>query len=101
MRAPPKAAAVVVTTVMPTWTVAKNRSGSARSAAIVLAPTRAVIDQLLQPRLPQRDDGDLGTGKHAVDGDERQDDEELGQDHVHVPLRADTKTRAPPPVRRG
>ena len=101
MRAPPKAAAVVVTTVMPTWTVAKNRSGSARSAATVLAPTRVRIHQLLQPRPPQRNDGDLGAGKHAVDDDERQDDEELGQDHVHVPLRAKLKTAGTSPVGRG
>ena len=40
MREPPNAAAVVATTVMPIWTVARNRSGSARSAATVWAPTR-------------------------------------------------------------
>ena len=41
MRAPPNAAAVVVMTVMPTWTVAKKRSGSARNVATVFAPTRS------------------------------------------------------------
>ena len=35
---PPKAAAVVPTTVMPTWTVARKTSGCARSAASACAP---------------------------------------------------------------
>lgn len=40
MVAPPKAAAVALTTVTPIWTVARNRSGALRSAATARAPPR-------------------------------------------------------------
>ena len=40
MREPPKAAAVVLMTVIPTDTVARNRSGCARSAASAWARGR-------------------------------------------------------------
>ncbi len=38
--APPKAAAVALTTVMPVWTVAMNRSGDSRSSLTARAPGR-------------------------------------------------------------
>ena len=40
MDAPPNAAAVALTTVMPIWTVARNRSGRSLSRSAALAPLR-------------------------------------------------------------
>ena len=81
MREPPNAAAVVDTTVMAICTVARNRSGSARSAATVLAPDFPRFDQLREAGAAQRHDRDLGAGKDAVGHDQRQDDEQLGDNH--------------------
>ena len=42
----------------------------------------ALLDELREPRLPERDDRDLGAREDAVREDEREDDGELDEDVV-------------------
>ncbi len=73
------AAAVVVMTVMPICTVARKRSGCARSPASASAPSALLVAKLLHARAAQRDDGDLGAREDAVRQDQGQDHDQLAE----------------------
>ena len=63
--------------VMPTWTVERNRPGLARQRERGRGAGAALVRQLLQAHVAARDDGELGHRERAVREHKAEKDEEL------------------------
>ena len=85
MDEPPMAAAVVPTSVMPTWTVARNTSGCARRAASACAPRRFSSSSCCSRVRQDGHDRDLRPGQRAID-EHQSDDHSNFSDDGRKPL---------------
>ena len=75
--APEKAPAKIAISVIPLCTVDRNRPGSDGEVERALRAAAAALGHRLQPRLARRDDRQLAHRQHAVERDQREDEEDV------------------------